>query len=137
MGIPKPKLVSLQEQAKWLGLLRGFSCRIVGKVLVARGKIRPLPISDEYTLEIKYELGKRPHVYVLEPEIQRRNGERAEHMYSDNEPCVFLPNSGEWSKDKLLAETLVPWTMLWLAFYETWVITGRWDGGGVHPPGRK
>jgi hypothetical protein len=27
----------------------------------------------------------------------------------------------------------VPWLLLWLSFYELWLITGEWHGGGVHP----
>lgn len=128
----KPRFVSLADQALWLKQLRGFSSTIRGRTLRARGKVKPLPITDEYTVEIVYELDRRPHVYVIDPLIQRRAGIRAEHMYSENEPCVFLPRSGEWTSSKLPAETVVPWTMLWLIFYETWLVTGVWNGGGVH-----
>ena len=117
----------------WLKRLRGFESVVRGKRLIASGKVHPLDITAEYLLELRYQIGERPRVFVLDPAIQRRGGERAEHMYGDSEPCVYLPKSGEWSADKLLAETLVPWTMLWLVFYETWLVTGIWDGGGVHP----
>jgi hypothetical protein len=33
----------------------------------------------------------------------------------------------------LIANTLVPWTSEWLAYYEAWLTTGgEWLGGGVH-----
>ncbi|MPZ50968.1 MAG: hypothetical protein GEU75_16990 [Dehalococcoidia bacterium] len=117
----------------WLKRLRGFESMIRGKKLTATGRVQPLDITDEYLLELRYQIGERPHVFVIEPAIRRRDGERADHMYGDTEPCVYLPKNGEWSPDKLLAETLVPWTMLWLVFYEAWLVTGVWDGGGVHP----
>jgi hypothetical protein len=37
----------------------------------------------------------------------------------------------------LLAYTVVPWTSEWLVFYELWLITGEWLGGGTHPAPRR
>ncbi|MGH8092034.1 MAG: hypothetical protein ACREIF_00990 [Chthoniobacterales bacterium] len=36
-----------------------------------------------------------------------------------------------------LADTIVPWTSRWLYFYEIWLATGEWMGGGIphDPPG--
>ena len=133
MAPPKSRLIPLTDQAMWLRFIPGFDVQVQGKKLIGRGRLRPLEITDEYTVEIQYKLGEGPHVYILDPPLQYRNGVRAEHMYGDNEPCLYLPRSGEWRQSKLLTETIVPWTMLWLAFYETWLVTGEWDGGGVHP----
>jgi hypothetical protein len=33
----------------------------------------------------------------------------------------------------LLATTTVPWALLWLFYFESWLVTGAWDGGGIHP----
>jgi len=32
-----------------------------------------------------------------------------------------------------LAETTVPWAARYLYFYEGWLLTGKWSGGGRHP----
>jgi hypothetical protein len=32
----------------------------------------------------------------------------------------------------LLAYTVVPWISEWLLYYELWLFTGEWTGGG-HP----
>ena len=32
-----------------------------------------------------------------------------------------------------LATTIVPWCSEWLFYYELWLATGEWLGGGVHP----
>ncbi|AIQ89412.1 protein of unassigned function [Methylobacterium oryzae CBMB20] len=32
----------------------------------------------------------------------------------------------------LLGRTIVPWAILWLWFFEDWLATGEWRGGGVH-----
>jgi hypothetical protein len=36
-----------------------------------------------------------------------------------------------------IADTIVPWLILWLFYYEIWHVTGEWKGGGVHPPSPK
>ena len=38
---------------------------------------------------------------------------------------------GEWNPTMLLSRTIVPWASEWLLFYELWVITGVWLGGGI------
>jgi hypothetical protein len=62
-----------------------------------------------------YELGPLPHVY-----------------WTSGGPvlCLFDPDQGEWSSDDLLAETTVPWALRWLVFYEGWLATKKWKGGG-------
>jgi len=37
----------------------------------------------------------------------------------------------------LLADTIVPWLMSWLFFYEIWHAIGEWLGGGVEHSARK
>lgn len=32
-----------------------------------------------------------------------------------------------------IANTILPWTSLWLYYYEIWLGTGKWEGGGDHP----
>jgi hypothetical protein len=31
-----------------------------------------------------------------------------------------------------LAMTVIPWISEWLYFYELWLVTGEWLGGGTH-----
>jgi hypothetical protein len=33
----------------------------------------------------------------------------------------------------MIANTIVPWSVLWLFYFEDWLCTGEWSGGGVHP----
>lgn len=46
--------------------------------------------------------------------------------------CLFDPNAREWSIEDLIAHTTVFWAAEWLYFYEGWLITKRWRGGGVY-----
>jgi hypothetical protein len=32
-----------------------------------------------------------------------------------------------------LAHTIVPWLISWLVFYEIWLVSGVWHGGGFEP----
>ena len=54
-------------------------------------------------------------------------------MYEQDRLCLYLPGTGEWTSDKPIALTIVPWTSLWLYFYEVWRATGEWLGGGIEP----
>ncbi len=36
-----------------------------------------------------------------------------------------------------LADTILPWASLWLFYYEVWLATGEWVGGGEHPGERE
>jgi hypothetical protein len=47
--------------------------------------------------------------------------------------CLFSPSLGEWDVNDLLAETTIFWANEWLYFYEGWLITKKWRGGGRHP----
>jgi hypothetical protein len=33
-----------------------------------------------------------------------------------------------------LDQTVVPWTSLWLFYFEDWLASNEWKGGGEHPP---
>jgi hypothetical protein len=82
-----------------------------------------------------------PEVWVVSPELEIRSGERRlPHTYlpkarpeSQAPLCLHLWKDGEWSTSDYIAETIVPWTAEWLHFYEGWLVTGTWHGGGIHP----
>jgi hypothetical protein len=63
---------------------------------------------------------------------------RLPHVYSDDPVrlCLYLPGSGEWHRGLSLATTIVPWTYLWLDYFEEWLVSNEWQGGGVHPTPR-
>ena len=68
-----------------------------------------------------YEEGPIPHVYP-----------------SDADPslpylCLFSPTLREWTTSDLLAHTTIFWANEWLYFYDGWLVTKKWCGGGRHP----
>lgn len=84
----------------------------------------------------------QPRVQVMSPVLQRHpeyEDGPIPHVYgNDEEPelpflCLFSPEGNEWSLDDLIAETTIPWATRWLFFYEGWLVTKKWKGGGRHP----
>lgn len=101
-------------------------------VIVWEGGLRPTDVSEEYRIRISYRLHRAPRVYVLEPELSRnRKGEKIPHRYAEGCLCLYYPGYGEWSPKMFIAETIVPWTALWLYHYEVWHATDEWLGGGI------
>jgi hypothetical protein len=128
--------LSIHKQSAYMKLYYPeFNCRVKRGRLVCRGFVQPTSLHNIYRVRIVYRVGDPPEVWVEEPKLRRRHpDERIPHTYSDDRPCLYLPGSGEWSPDKKLALTIVPWLSLWLFYYESWLVTGAWQGGGVHPP---
>ncbi len=105
--------------------------RASGTFLVARGPVRPTPMSREYQARLEYQVKHLPRVFIEDPPLQRIDPDkRIEHTFSDNEVCLFRH---EFRSDMVLAKTVIPWLLLWLVFYESWRVTGVWQGEGEHP----
>jgi hypothetical protein len=91
-------------------------------------------LTEQYRVRIEYTLSTSPTVWVLSPLLRGRDDDPVlPHVYPGPRPCLYLPGSGEWSPNQFVADTMVPWTSLWLYHYEVWHATGEWLGGGVHP----
>ena len=120
----------------WIGIWEGIIC----------------PIAQPYCVRITYFSRRyfptwslvNPYVsvVVIDPPVgpdPRGTGERVPHIYGlDCHPafprlCLYDPVGDEWSPDRHIASTIVPWAIDWLYFYEEWVRTGEWKGGGRHP----
>ena len=111
----------------------GFCCRGRGHWI---GKLRPLDFSESYDVRIDYRVGSKPKVWVLGLPSREKESEskRIPHRFADGSICLYYGD--EWTADKPIARTLVPWLLEWLLFYEGWLVTGEWQGGGIHPEGR-
>jgi len=89
------------------------------------GEITVKPELPTYTVSIKYRGDKRPLVKILKPELV----ENPPHIYSANRTlCLYHPDNYNWSKEKLIAKDIVPWTAAWIYFYEVWLEKGIWLG---------
>jgi hypothetical protein len=65
-------------------------------------------------------------------ELATREGSALPHTYSDDTLC--LHEIDDWTGSMYIADSIVPWTVEWLAHYELWLATGEWHGGGEWPP---
>lgn len=96
----------------------------------------PTPLSRQYGLRIDYRQCGKPRVVVEPPDLALlAGGRRLPHVYDQCPPrlCLYLPGTGEWTPTKRLDVTVVPWSVLWLFYFEEWLISDEWKGGGVHP----
>lgn len=113
-----------------------FRCRIThtvdGARLVCRGKLQPTPLNETYDVRLDYTDGKLPRAWIEKPTLRVREGHtRIPHTFRDTSgprPCLFF--KGDWKPRMSIATSVVPWLMLWLVFYETWLATGIWQGEG-------
>jgi hypothetical protein len=90
-------------------------------------------LSATYRIEVTFTPGGRPKVAVLDPAIQVPAGKKLPHVFPGDRLCLHFPN--EWTTAMLIADTIIPWAAEWLVFYELWLATGVWHGGGHEPAG--
>lgn len=131
---------NLSAAQQYLALRSSPVC--AGSGSLGRGRLTwtwhgaPSALGRVYTLRVEFSEGKLPQVFVDKPDlVALAEGRKIPHVYSE-EPtrlCLYLPSSGEWHGGMLIANTLVPWAMLWLYFFEEWLVSDDWKGGGVHP----
>lgn len=118
--------------AVWEGMLRpaarAYRVRVGYTVPLAIERFEVIKIQPRVqvlspTLEAHedYEEGPIPHVYLnrTEPDLPFL--------------CLFDPYAPEWTPADLIAATTLRWTARYLFFYEGWLATKRWHGGGRHP----
>jgi hypothetical protein len=101
------------------------------------GPLQPARDSPTYTVKVAYRFAGRhskpPRVWVKSPKARAD----APHRYNDGSLCLYFPPDRDWTPYKYISETIVPWTALWLAFYEIWLDTGHWHGPEVVHTGVK
>ncbi len=130
----KLKAISLAQQATQIeNTYTTFNCKFTSKgKLIVIGTIRPSPLSRIYTIKISYVIGKSPVIEVINPKFDSEL-KKLPHVYEGNTLCLFYPRNKEWTKYDYIANKIIPWTSMWLYYYEVWKITGEWQGGGKHP----
>lgn len=96
--------------------------------IVWKGTFRPFALSKEYAVRIEFEIGRRPKVRILAPSLATDPNRKVPHTFIDGSLCLHL--NEEWSSRFFIADVIMPWLVEWLFFYETWLVTGKWYGGG-------
>ncbi len=104
--------------------------------LLWRQTLQPTPVSRDYYLRLRYAVTTFPEVVIEQPRLTDLAGKKPiPHLYKQDPPelCLFRPAREEWSAKRPLSETIIPWSALWLLYFEDWLACGEWHGGGEHP----
>ena len=99
-------------------------------------EVQPTPLSRSYDLRLTYSQRSGAEVVVVAPNLGGlADGRKLPHVYQQSPPrlCLYLPGAGEWATHERLSQTVVPWAALWLFYFEEWLSSDEWKGGGVHP----
>lgn len=121
----------VDQSATWEGILAPDK-----REHLVRVRYRIPVVLEDYSLR-----DVQPKVQVLKPKLERHLDYEEgpiPHVYrSEIDPslpylCLFSPSLREWSMDDLIADTTIFWANEWLYFYEGWLVTKKWRGGGRH-----
>ncbi|MDR6763608.1 hypothetical protein J2Y38_003829 [Flavobacterium sp. 2755] len=96
-------------------------------------KLRPDVFSKTYDVKIVYEIGKVVSVFVVNQKLKVvENRKKLPHVYDNDlqKICLYSKDGGNWTAEKSIVSTIVPWASEWLYYYEMWLIDGIWHGGG-------
>jgi hypothetical protein len=96
----------------------------------------PSPLSRVYEVRIEMDQQLSPDVFVETPDLPvLAGGRKLPHVYQQRPPrlCLFLPGTSEFRPWMRIDQTIVPWTVLWLFYFEEWLGSDEWKGGGEHP----
>ena len=114
-----------------------------GRGLIYRMELSPTEASRLYHCELHVPPGLVfPQMIVREPDLHvLAAGRTLPHVYPYKgegvHVCLWKPRFREWNWSMKLSETYVPWTVEWLWYFEDWLHTDIWVGGGDHPAGRR
>jgi len=117
----------------------GSSSEIKGNTLEWCGKIRPTALSEEYDVLVRYKLGKAPESWVFGENLKKLDSPDFPHNFEIDRDkkrvrmCLYYPRNDEWNPEQYISKTIIPWSVEWLYYYEVWLSTGKWHGGGIHP----
>jgi hypothetical protein len=146
MQSPYVSVPTLSQRRLELGRLELSGATIQnrsGRELRYRFSVSPGEFSRFYDCLLSVRPGfVAPDVFVLQPDLSTLSGgRRLPHTYGHKgrgtQLCLFLPKRREWMPQMKLADTHLAWTVEWLGYFEEWLLTGEWAGGGYHPTPRK
>lgn len=132
-----PRKTLVQQRIQLRSDYPDSSVRIIRNTLFWEGVVCPTPLSRKYNLHIEYKLTFFPIVWISMCELQ--NHAMIPHKFSIDYRrkriplCLFYPGYCEWTEKMPISRTLVLWAIEWLYYYEIWLTTGKWLGGGIHP----
>lgn len=131
----RSKILSTAQQRFRMALLHpNFNLqRFDHSQLTWIGEVQPTDMSETYKIRVSYSLNNTPQTTVLTPQLKTITGAaRPPHTFKNWNLCLYYGKYDEWHSGMFIAETIVPWISLWLFYYEGWLATGTWQGGGIN-----
>ncbi len=105
--------------------------------LIWFGKIKPTPLSRVYNVRLVCKKGNKPRVFLYGKHIIGIERDDFPHRYNKNlekqevELCLNMPI--EFNYSLRIIDTIILWIQEWLYYYEIWLATNEWRGGGHTP----
>lgn len=141
MGHRPPRALTAAEQFLILQtnpLTEGVGTLGIGS-LIWRYVATPSPLGRLYDMRVDFRQGRAPDVFVEHPDlVELAEGRELPHVYQERptELCLYLPRIQEWSGEMRIDQTIIPWAAVWLFYFEEWLVSNEWKGGGEHPRSR-
>src|ERR1700731_4390351 len=133
MRIYRPPPLSVAQQ--YFALRSNPICAGEGQMrrgsLTWEYEVQPSLLSRTYAVRITYRVGEKPQVVIRSPSlIELARPRRLPHVYQQNPTllCLYRSAKGDWTARMRLDQTIVPWTTLWLFFFEDWLASNEWKG---------
>jgi hypothetical protein len=146
MTLPAPPVPTLALRALELRALKLPGAALAfesGRALRYRFSIAPGEFSRTYDCLLRITPDSRmPEMFVLAPNLSILAGARElPHIYPNwgagTKLCLWWPKRPEWTPQHKLGNTYIPWTAEWLWYFEDWLTTDIWAGGGEHPDSKR
>lgn len=106
-------------------------CTLVSKIhthkLVCH--VHYMLMDENIHFRIVYDGRLHPRAWIVSPKIRD-----PQHIYSDDKSlCLYDPKTDEWSSEKNIYNTFVPWCQQWIVFQRLYEQTGKWQHPERHP----
>ena len=111
--------------------------RILGNMATFEMWFQPSPVSPFYKVFIYYPKYGELEVWTHIENYDAIKEKNIPHIYIKNDTkkrlklCLYYGD--EFKRGMLITESIIPWTVEWLHFFEIWLATGKWLGGGHEP----
>ena len=132
----KPRIITLPVQMMLLKKeYPEAKCSLKNNELVWEGIIKPSPLSREYNIRILcHGVKQRPVVILYGDNLEGLERKDFPHKFridkENKEVKLCLHFFDEFKFLQPITDTIIPWIQEWLYFYEIWLITDKWYGGG-------
>jgi len=94
------------------------------KTVIGAGDLKRVFDFSKYLIKIEYSTKEEPKVFILDPAIK----ENAKHLFSDKSLCLYKKNKYKWQNSSSIATEIIPLIIMWVYYYELWLITNVWYG---------